>query len=188
MRSCILWFALLACRILNIFVTVVSFVTVPLQVVTTAVGGCLVSCTLGLLLLPLSLIWMVFLGLLLATSWLWEQTQVLDDPALGILRPIGVPVLRIPLAVIGIPLALFAQIYASLVPSMGEIEARHVKLVTCWVWPFSIDYWRFCVRLEPVDSPYAEWRYDQLVRAARLARVELLPLADRVAQNWEEGP
>jgi len=165
--------ALLACRILNVLVTLLAWVTVPLQLVTTFVGGCLVGCTFGLLLIPLSLIWMVFLGLLLATSWVWDRVEVLRVPAL-------VAVVRIPIAIVGIPLALVAEIYVSLVPSMGEFEGRKEKLVTCWVWPFSLDYWRFSLRTKPLETPEDERRYDQLVRALAIAGVRIPPRTDWV--------
>jgi hypothetical protein len=153
---------MLACRILNILVSVFSIVTVPLQLLTTLVGGCLVSCTFGLLLLPLSIIWMVLLGLLLGTSWLWERAECLGFGPLVVLA-------HIPLAVVGIPLALVSETYVSLVPSMGEIESRYTKLVTCWVWPFSLDYWRFRIRRSPVDTPENQHRFARLVGALHIA-------------------
>jgi hypothetical protein len=90
-----------ACRINNILVTIFSVVTIPLQLVTTFVDGCLVSCTFGLLLLPMDAIWLVFMGLLLGTSWLWERTAILGWLAL---------LVRIPLALIGLPIALLAEV------------------------------------------------------------------------------
>ena len=163
---------MLACRILNILIAVFAWVVVPVQFVTTAVGGCLVSCTFGLLLLPLSLVWLILAGLLVGTSWLWEQAGVLRVPPL-------VAIARIPIAVIGIPLALLSEIYVCLVPSMGELESRLTKLITCWVWPFSLDYWRFYILGRPLDSADAERRYYQLQEAAPIAGIVLPPLAER---------
>lgn len=161
----------MACRILNVLVTLFAWVTVPLQLVTTFVGGCLVSCTFGLLLIPLSLIWMALLGLLLGTSWVWRCLGVLRPPALA-------AIVRIPVAIVGIPLALIAETYVCLVPSMGDFEGRQEKLVTCWVWPFSLDYWLFSVRTKPLETPQDERRYDELVRALGIAGVRTPPRTD----------
>ena len=155
---------MLACRILNVLVTVFSVVTIPLQVVTTAVGGCLVSCTFGLLLLPLSAIWMVLLGLLLGTSWLWDRAERLRFGPL-------VALAHIPLAIVGIPLALLSEIYAALIPSMGDLESRKIKLIICWVWPFSLDYWRW--RSGPLDDAIDLERIHRLSRALRIAKVRV---------------
>jgi len=155
-----------ACRILNILVTPVAIVTIPFQIVTTAVGGCLVSCSLGLLLLPLSAVWAVLLGLLLGTSWLWDLAERLRVGAI-------VALAHIPLAVIGIPLALVSAVYVALIPSMGEIESRHTKMYLCWVWPFSLDYWHFSIRTKPIDTPRLQQRYDRLLRALRVAGVHI---------------
>ena len=157
---------MLACRINNIIVTVLSPVTVPVQLVTTLVGGCLVSLTLGLLLIPITAVWLVFMALLVATSWLWDKVSVLRLPAL-------VALVRIPIAVVGIPLAVIAEIYVTWMPSMGDLEGRFTKLAICWIWPFSIDYLRFSARSQPFETPEDEARYRQLVRAGKIAGVQL---------------
>jgi len=159
----------LACRIINVLVTVLSVVTIPLQLVTTTVGGCLVGCTFGLLLLPISLIWTIlFWGPLLATSWLWERAEVLRMSPL-------VSVARIPIGVIGVPLAVLADTYVSLMPE-SEPEAKQMKLIICWVWPFSLDYFRFYAMHRPLDSPGANARYYRLQQAVSIARWVLPPL------------
>lgn len=114
-------------RTLNILLLLVSWLVIPLQFVTTFVLGILVTITFGLLLFPLSLIWVVFfLGPLLALSWVWEK----------------VPFLQIPIALIGIPIAFVGNIFASLMPSMGEVESRVSKLMLSDSWPYSLDCWR----------------------------------------------
>ena len=153
---------MLACRILNILVTILGFVTLPVQVVTTFVGGCLVSCTFGLLLLPLNLVWVVLLGLLLGTSWMWDRADLTRIPTLTAIA-------RVPVAIIGIPLALLSQTFNCLVPSMGELEARRTKIMLCWVWPFSLDYWRFMLGGTPAETPEAALRYERLEDALRIA-------------------
>ena len=111
-------------RILNLLANFAALVTLPLVWVSTFVLGIAASLTFGLILLPLSLIWtVVFLGPLLGLSWLWDR----------------VPLLRLPLAVIGIPLALLGSVFVALIPSMGEMESRQQKLYLCWAWPFSLD-------------------------------------------------
>ena len=46
-------------RMLNIVLTILAWVVLPLQIVTTFVLGVLVSISFGLLLLPIRLVWMV---------------------------------------------------------------------------------------------------------------------------------
>ena len=89
-----------------------------------------------------------------------------------------VAVARIPVALIGIPLALLASIYGGLVPWGEEPMVRYMRLIICKLWPFSLDYWRFYVRSSPVDSPDAEWRYYQLERAGQIAKMPLPPMGD----------
>ena len=133
---------MLANRILNLITAILAWPTVPVQLVTTFVGGCLVELTFGLLLIPLAIIWNVFfLWPLLGLSWAWDR----------------VPLLRIPLAVVGIPLAAVGATLVALVPSMGDMGARASKLVLCGTWPFSLDYWR---SLRGIDVP----DYERLTR------------------------
>jgi len=136
---------MLANRIINILNSLLTPITIPLQLVTTSVGGCLVALTFGLLLLPLSLVWMVlFMGPLLGMSWLWDRVWPL----------------RIPLAVIGVPLAVLGAIYTSLVPSMGEMDARATKLLICWTWPFSLDFLHY--QSNPDWRELGEERWERL--------------------------
>ena len=126
---------MLANRILNLITAILAWPTVPVQLVTTSVGGCLVSLTFGLLLIPLGIIWNVFfLWPLLGLSWAWDKVSLL----------------RIPLAIVGIPLAAVGATYVALVPSMGDMGSRVMKLVLCETWPFSLDYWR---SLRGIDVP-----------------------------------
>lgn len=130
-----------AFRVLKVLLMLVGWLVIPVQLVTTFVLGILVSVTFGLLLFPMSLIWIVcFLGPLLGLSWVWEKA----------------PFLRIPIAVVGIPLAFVGNIYACLMPSMGELDSRVSKLLLSESWPFSLDCWRLIkTRLFP-ESPGAE--------------------------------
>ncbi|MEW5702915.1 MAG: hypothetical protein AB1792_11900 [Candidatus Zixiibacteriota bacterium] len=128
-------------RALDAALMLVAWLVIPVQLVTTFVLGILVSVTFGLLLFPMSLIWIVcFLGPLLGLSWIWEKA----------------PLLRIPLAVVGIPLAFVGNIYACLMPSMGELDSRVSKLLLSESWPYSLDCWRLIKTKSLPESPGAE--------------------------------
>jgi len=61
-------------RILNVVLTMLAWIVLPLSFVTTFVLGVLVSITFGLLLLPISLVWIILLlGPLLGLSWLCQK-------------------------------------------------------------------------------------------------------------------
>ena len=90
--------------------------------ISTLILGLLVIMTFGLLLFPLSLIWSIlFLFPLVGISYVYEK----------------VPILRIPSVIIGIPIAIIGNTYASLIPSMGETESRITKLLITESFPFS---------------------------------------------------
>ena len=130
-----------AYQTLKLLLMLVAWVVVPVQLVTTFVLGILVSLTFGLLLLPISLIWMVlFLGPLLGLSWVW-----------GI-----APFLRGPIAIVGIPWAFAGHIYAALMPSMGEQDSRVSKLLLAESWPYTLDCWRMIGTGAMPKSPGAD--------------------------------
>jgi len=118
---------------------VVSPVVIPAQIVSTFVLGVLAALTGELLLIiPITLIWVVcFLGPLLGLSWIWGKA----------------PFLRIPLAVLGIPLALIAETFCCLMPSMGELGARIHKLCLCRSWPYTFDCFFAMQRRMPPEGP-----------------------------------
>lgn len=141
-------------RILDALIAVSAWVVLPVQLVTTLVLGILVKLTFGLLLIPISLVWVVlFLGPLLALSWLWGKT----------------PALRVPIAGIGIPLALLGNTYACLMPSMGEMQSRVTKIVLCQTWPFSVQCCAFVTGRTVPDSLRA------LLQLLLRARVQVGP-------------
>jgi len=112
-------------KIIHIIIVITAFIVVPVQFVTTFVLGLLVSLTLGLLLIPISLLWSVlFLGPLLGLSYVYER--------IVILRPF--------ISIIGIPLAVIGDTYVALMPSMGEMDSRYQKLILCQTFPYS---WKF---------------------------------------------
>ena len=112
-------------KIIHIIIVITSFIVVPVQIVTTFVLGLLVSLTFGLLLIPISLLWIVlFLGSLLGLSYVYER--------IVILRPF--------ISIIGIPLAVIGDTYVALMPSMGEMDSRYQKLILCQTFPYT---WKF---------------------------------------------
>lgn len=130
-----------------------SWVTFPIGLITNLGGGCLVSITFGLILLPLSLIWMLIMGLLLAISWLWERVP----------WP-----LQVPLAIGGAPLAAIGYAYVLMIPEPGEEESRRSKILLCQTFPFEMDLIRYrraqaseredrtCGRTSPVEAAFQQ--------------------------------
>ncbi len=100
--------------------TVLGVVLLPLEVLTTGLGGCLIALTFGVLYLLLSLIWLPVLGLLLGTSWLWLRAWYLR------------PVLLLP----GVIIAVVADVFVMLAPE-PERDAKHAKLCIAGEWPLS---------------------------------------------------
>ena len=124
-------------RIIDILLTITAWVVVPLQLITTFLLGILVNLTFGLLLLPFSLLWMVlFLGPLLGLSYIWER----------------IPFARLLVSIFGIPLAVTADAYVCLLPSMGEMDSRIVKLLYCQTYPYTWRFNQFYNRKLNIDS------------------------------------
>lgn len=98
--------------------------TIPLMIIsipTKNILGCVIGLTFGLLLLPLSLVWLPFLGYLLGTGWLW----------------IKIPVLRPFLIIPSVLVAVVGNIYVAFMPDMGERFQKQFKGVLCDSWPYS---------------------------------------------------
>lgn len=124
-------------RIIDIVISITSFVTVPVQLITTFVLGILVRLTFGLLLLPISLVWTVlFLGPLLGISYIWERLSFT----------------RLFASLIGVPLAVIGDAYVAMMPSMGEMDSRVTKLLLCQTFPYTWRCWQFEVHELKVDS------------------------------------
>lgn len=115
-------------KIVDFLVSITTFPVLPLQLVSTTLLGCLVTISFGLLLIPINAIWFVFFyAPLYLTSSLWSH----------------VPILRIPVAIVGIPLAVLGNTFACMMPSMGDTKGRTQKLIYCQVWPFSAHFMEF---------------------------------------------
>jgi hypothetical protein len=124
-------------KIIDILLTITAWAVVPLQLITTFVLGILVNLTFGLLLWPFSLVWMVlFLGPLIGVSYVWER----------------VPFTRLFVSMLGIPLAVIGDIYVSLIPSMGEMDSRIVKMLYCQTFPYTWRFHQFHNRQLNIDS------------------------------------
>jgi hypothetical protein len=92
----------------------------------TFVLGILATITFGLLLMLLSLVWLVFFGIIMGSSWLWIKA------------PLARPLLFIP----GVLIVLVSDVYVSLIPDMGEKHQKLIKLALCDSWPFSLLVYR----------------------------------------------
>jgi len=151
-------------KVLDALITVLAWVVLPVQLVTTFLLGLLVQLTFGLLLIPFDLIWMVlFLVPLLGLSWLWGKATLL----------------RVPVAGLGIPLALLANTFTCLIPSMGEMESRLSKILLCQTWPFTVQCWALVTGRNASDSSaVAEFNavLDRLARKDLAIRHYLLSL------------
>lgn len=95
---------------------------VLIQGISTLVLGCLPS----ILLFPLEIIWWILLGLLLASSWLWDNARILRS------------ILLLPMVFI----AELSNTYVAHMPSMGEWQSRGIKLAICESWPHSLSIFR----------------------------------------------
>ena len=127
---------MIANRILIVILGITAFVVIPVMLVTTLVLGLAVSLTFGLLLLPMSLIWVFLLFPMVALSWICNK----------------VPALRNVIGIVFIPWAVVANTLVALIPSMGELESRASKLMLCGSWPFTWEFWQFLSRKLDLES------------------------------------
>ena len=112
-----------------------TFPTIILIPPVTIILAILVTITFGLLLLPLSAIWLLFLGFLLGSSWLWIKI------------PVSRPFLIIP----GVLLATLAGVYVSLVPDMGEKYQKVLKMGMADSWPYSFLTYKISLEIHDVE-------------------------------------
>ncbi len=128
---------MIANRILYVLVGVLAFLVVPLQMITTLFLGLLVRLSFGILLLPITLIWVVLAFPMIGASWLTAKIRWL----------------RTPIGFAGIPWAILADIFVALMPSMGELESRAAKQMLAESWPYSWEYWRLQSGKLDLSSP-----------------------------------
>ncbi|MBN1663426.1 MAG: hypothetical protein JW943_07490 [Deltaproteobacteria bacterium] len=118
---------MLANRILNVLIGITAIFVIPLQLVTTLVLGLIVELTFGILLLPISLIWILLSFPMIGASWLSAKARWLREPV----------------GILGIPWAIITSTFVALMPSMGEMESRAAKLMLAESWPYSWEFWKF---------------------------------------------
>jgi hypothetical protein len=102
----------------------------------TFVLGILTMITFGLLLMILSLVWFIFFGFIIGSSWLWIKA------------PLARPILFLP----GVLIVLVSDIYVSLIPDMGEKYQKLIKLALCDSWPFSLLVYRLSLNIEQPEE------------------------------------
>ena len=132
--------ALQISRVLWVLTGFSGFVVVPISFISIPVIAAVDLLTFGLLKSIFNLICVpIFLGPLLGLSWLWEV----------------LPALRLPIAFIGVPLALLAHTYIALVGSLmpwGKFGSKAADLAMCESWPFSRDFLAFEIGMVPRHS------------------------------------
>ena len=128
---------MLANRILSVLMGITAILVIPVQLITTLVLGLLVSLSFGILLLPISLIWILLSFPMIGASWLTAKMGWLRNP----------------IGLLGIPWAFVANTFVALMPSMGELESRASKLMLTESWPYSWEYWRFQIGKADLYDP-----------------------------------
>jgi len=133
-------FALWINRIVFLLTTLTGFIVGPIALISVHVLVLADAMTFGFLLSIFSLVWFFFfLEPLLFLSWLWEVA----------------PLLRLPIALVGLPLAFLADTYISLCPSLmpwGKFGSKAADLALCDSWPFSRDFLAFLMGKLPRHS------------------------------------
>lgn len=148
-------------RILEVLIGIISFITIPIQIVSTFLLGLLVTATFSLVLIPISLIWIVlFLGPLLGLSYVYEKVRFL----------------RIPVSIIGIPIALLGYEFSALMPSMGETDSRVSKLLLCHCFPYTWHFLHYS-KADPLIKISNGYPY-------LLQVFERIPYKDKVSWNY----
>lgn len=155
-------------RILTVIIGILSILVIPIMLVTTFVLGLAVTVTFGLLLLPISLIWMLLYFPMLGLSWVCNRA----------------PVLRDVIGIIFLPWAVVADVFVALMPSMGELESRASKMLLCESWPFTWEFSQLLARKLDLESLSPDSvALNQVV--SRIAARD--PLRQRVLQRVAAG-
>jgi len=122
-----------------LFIAPICFISVPAIAIIDLL-------TFGFLLKVCNLIWIVlFLGPLLCLSRLWELVQLL----------------RLPIAIIGVPLAALADSYIGVLPSlmpMWNYGSKIPDMLLCESWPFT---WE-CLLFEMGKLPHCSNKFYNL--------------------------
>lgn len=153
------WSVIIVNWLLNLLIIPIALIIIPIQIISTFVLGILVNLTFGLLIIPINLMWLMLFGPLLALSWLWWKA----------------PLLRIFIALIGVPLALIAHIYTCVMPCMGEMDARYVRILNCEVWPCTIQCFYIACR-RPISNIHERYQFFYILNRTAQSNRSLQPL------------
>ena len=152
-----------------VLTAILGFVVVPISLVTTNLGGCLIGCTgmfagvfiPALVVFGLSFVWpgirrmaLIPLGLGLFSLLIFPVLSVIWLPFFGVTLGLSrlyrtAPWLSVPIGIVGIPFAVVGSTFIILIPSMGEIEQKWVKLSICDSFPFSADFSEYYSFVKP---------------------------------------
>lgn len=123
-------------KVLIVIISILSFFLLPIQLITTFLLGIVVHITFGIILFPLSIIWVVLSFPLICLSWLSSKVIWLRN-IIGFL---------------GIPWAIIVYTFTVLVPAMGELENRATKIMLAESFPFSWEFWQFQLDKLPIEA------------------------------------
>ena len=142
-------------KIISVLISITSIIVIPVQMITTFILGMLVSLTFGLLLIPISFIWTVlFFGPLLGLSYIYER--------IVFLRPF--------ISIIGIPLAVIGHTYVAMMPAMGELDSRYVKLIYCESFPYTWSFHQYNIGKLKISRDDILYKILQVVSGAEPLR------------------
>lgn len=126
-------------KILNVLLRITDFVLLIPHLILINLTALLAWLTGGIILIPLSLIWILFYLPMIGLSWIYTK----------------VPFLRIPIAILGLPIAFLGYIYINCITHMGEKRQKVLKQFMCISWPFSHDAQLFAEGKLVDESRYA---------------------------------
>ena len=128
---------MIANGILTFFISIERALLLIPTLFATGCLGCLIVLpfVLPLYLLTVTLMWLPLSRVLVGTSVLWEK----------------IPLLRPLLALIGIPIAIVADMIIGLLPNPDK-EDKLVKLAICDSWPFS----QRVIRAQQVETAHVD--------------------------------
>lgn len=131
-------------KIIHLLTGFVALVLLPIAPITTLILGLLVTITMGLLLIPITLIWLCFYFPLLGLSFVWEKVKIA--------RPF--------ISIVAIPIATIGYAFVGLMPSMGEKNSKLAKSLNTTVFPYN---WTLYQLLRHSAYPITSGNYKKLL-------------------------
>ncbi len=112
---------MLANKILKILNTPITFLLLIPEIITTFILGLIIAIPpIGFIYsIIMTIIWLPFYGFMFGTSWLYKK----------------VPIIGIPLSLIGVPIVLAIDMFLQLMPN-PEREDKYNKATICESFPF----------------------------------------------------